>query len=188
MKKKAVLYIGFSIIIIGVVFLYTISYKDNDEKYIDEEISNENSLDSEISTNKNVQDISSQEEESRQSTSERIEEKIYSKFSDFVNDYSEDILEHLSQETNSTISFNMLEPGDNPNYDNFEEIMEDVAINLGADEKDGSLFYGHAKNQVGGDCAYFSRTFFVNDIEYWVHVNCYDNKNYWTVGISKYEN
>lgn len=115
------------------------------------------------------------------------EDDVYIQCSDFINDNSEDILDYVSKNVNSAVTFNLLAPSDNPHYNNYMEVMEDVAKLLGAKEKDGTYLYMHSRNSVGGSSAYFSWRFLVNNNEYLVYVQDDDTKDYWTVGIDNYE-
>lgn len=115
------------------------------------------------------------------------ENEIYSSCSDFINNYPKDILDYVSSSENATVSFNISRAHDNLYYENYKEVMEDVAKLLGAEEKDGSYLYKHARNSVGGSSAYFSWRFLVDNKEYLVYVQDIDSKDYWIVGIEKYE-
>ena len=148
----------------------------------------QNSFNLRISKEKDESLDSSTVEVGEPSSQNKLDEnEIYSSCSDFINNYPKDILDYVSSSENATVSFNISRAHDNLYYENYKEVMEDVAKLLGAEEKDGSYLYTHARNSVGGSSAYFSWRFLVDNKEYLVYVQDIDSKDYWIVGIEKYE-
>lgn len=115
------------------------------------------------------------------------EETIYTEVADFISDYHMDILEQLEQRNIETVSFKLKKTSDNQYYDNYKDVMEDVAKRLGAKKEDDSYLSMHARNAIGGNYAYFSWRFVVNEKEYLVSVEEYDKDEFWLVGITKYK-
>lgn len=120
-------------------------------------------------------------------TEENTETYAYMKCSDYLAD-NPDILGMIKQGEDVQFSFGIVKPRDNPNYNNYNEIMEDLAKELGAEEKNGTYLYRHARNSVGGNSAYFSWRFIVNDIEYLIFVKDNDSSECWKVGVTRYNN
>lgn len=119
-------------------------------------------------------------------TVENARGNTYMKCNDYLVDNS-DILGMIKQGEDVKFSFSILKPRDNPNYNNYNEIMEDLAKELGAEKNNGTYLYRHARNSVGGNSAYFSWRFIVNDIEYLVFVKDNDSSECWEVGVTRYD-
>lgn len=104
MKKKIVLYIVLGITLVGILLQIDFYKETKKDIYVNEKSGTSASLYVGINQKK-------KRERYRNSRNEKSvgmleEDKTYLRFKDFVIDYPENILEHLSQGENSQISFN----------------------------------------------------------------------------------
>ncbi len=164
------------------VFIYIMQINKDSDKPVSnsETVENVKSNNFNLETGKDKTEINS-------GTEENTESYTYMKCSDYLAD-NPDILGMIKQGEDVQFSFDIVKPRDNPNYNNYNEIMEDLAKELGAEENNGTYLYRHARNSVGGNSAYFSWRFIVNDIEYLILVQDNDSSECWKVGVTRYNN
>lgn len=164
------------------VFIYSMQNNKDNEKPVtnSETVENAKRANSNLKTDENKTEINSEIEE------ENTEFYTYMKCSDYLAD-NLNILGMIKQGEDVKFSFSILKPSDNPTYNNYYEIMKDLAKELGAEENNGTYLYRHARDSVGGNSAYFSWRFIVNDIEYLVFVKDNDSSDCWEVGVTRYD-
>lgn len=124
-------------------FIYIMQIKKDSDKLVSnstivENVKNDNSN---LETDEDKTEINS-------GTEENTETYTYMKCSDYLAD-NPDILGMIKQGEDVQFSFGIVKPRDNPNYNNYNEIMEDLAKELGAEENNGTYLYRHARNSVG---------------------------------------